>query len=144
MPAKRLDGDRSAVKLRCVNRVIGVPAARLLLAAALIAITTLALIPQSEVPVTTLWDKADHALAFLVLGLLAQRAFTAFRFSTAIAPALLGYGALLEILQMLTPTRVGSLADLVADLMGLLLAAACCSLYRFAVATLPEHSPSND
>lgn len=119
-------------------------AARVLLPIALIAITTLALIPQSEVPVTTLWDKADHALAFLVLGLLAHRAFIDVRFPTVIAPALLGYGALLEILQALTPTRVGSFSDLVADMVGVLLAFVCIRLYRFAIGSLPEHAPSSD
>ena len=103
--------------------VIGPHWARMLLSAALIAITVLALIPQTEVPVTTLWDKADHALAFLVLGVLAQWAFPAARFAVVIAPALISYGALLEILQTLTPTRFGSVADLVADLIGVLLAA---------------------
>lgn len=107
---------------------IGARWARLLLLLVLVAITVLALIPQTEVPVTTLWDKADHALAFLVLGVLAQWAFPAARFVPLIAPALIGYGALLEILQTLTPTRVGSFADLVADLIGVLLAAALLKL----------------
>lgn len=107
---------------------IGARWARLLLLLALVAITVLALIPQTEVPVTTLWDKADHALAFLVLGVLAQWAFPAARFALPIAPALIGYGALLEIVQTLTPTRVGSFADLVADLIGILLAAGLIKL----------------
>lgn len=107
---------------------IGARWARLLLLLALMAITVLALIPQTEVPVTTLWDKADHALAFLVLGVLAQWAFPAARFVLPITPALIGYGALLEILQTLTPTRVGSFADLVADLIGIFLAAGLIKL----------------
>lgn len=96
--------------------------ARPLLVLALVAITVLALMPQATVPVTTLWDKSDHLLAFFVLGVLAGHAFSSLPFATRLAPALLGYGALLELAQSLTPSRVGSIADLVADLVGLLLA----------------------
>ena len=104
--------------------------ARVLLGAALIAITTLALIPQQEVPITTFWDKADHAVAFLVLGLLAQAAFTGSRYMTVVAPWLIGYGAAIELAQMLTPTRVGSVEDVIADIAGLLLAGAWVGLRR--------------
>ncbi len=99
-----------------------VQVARGLLLLALVVISVLALMPQQAVPVTTLWDKADHALAFLVLALLASRAFPAARYWRVIAPALLGYGVTIELLQMLTATRVGSVADVVANLAGLLLA----------------------
>lgn len=107
---------------------IGSRWARWLLVVALVAITVLALIPQTEVPVTTLWDKADHALAFLVLGVLAQWAFPSARFARSIAPALIGYGVLLELLQTLTPTRFGSFSDLIADGVGVLLAAGALRL----------------
>lgn len=119
---------------------MSVSLARALLAAALIVITVLALLPQSQVPVTTFWDKSDHVLAFAALGWLASCAFANLRYATAIAPALLGYGALLECLQALTATRFGSVADLVADLVGLLLVGAWLKLRVTMAGSTSERS----
>jgi VanZ family protein len=120
--------------LRIAERV-----SRGLLATALVTISVLALIPQQALPVTTLWDKADHALAFLVLGLLARRAFPGLRYWQAIAPALLAYGVTIELLQVLTATRVGSAADVVANLAGLLLADIWLHCRR-----VPDGRPANE
>ena len=74
-----------------------------------------------DVPVPgTGWDKANHALAFAVLALLGSRGWPA-RAGTVLAGLLL-YGALIECLQTLTPTRVGEWADLAADAAGLAIA----------------------
>ena len=132
------------MKTLLAKLMIGAKAARALLVVALVAITTLALIPQEEVPLTTLWDKADHALAFLVLGVLVQLAFPMARFGRLLAPALFGYGVLLELLQTLTPTRVGSVDDLLADAVGLLLAALCIRLCALAPARDTERAAAGD
>jgi VanZ family protein len=96
-------------------------AARIALALALAAITLLALMPAPEVPVTTFWDKADHVIAFVVLALLAVAAFPQLSPGRQLVPALLGYGASLELIQSLLPTRSGSLLDLAADAVGVAL-----------------------
>lgn len=93
--------------------------ARWLLALTLIAITVLALSPQQSTTIDTGWDKLNHMLAFAVLGLLALAASG----RHVVMPLLwlLGYGVVLELLQGLTPARVASPADIIADILGLLL-----------------------
>jgi VanZ family protein len=105
-------------------------AARVAFALALAAITLLALMPAPEVPITTFWDKADHVIAFAVLTLLAVAAFPQFSPGRWLVPALLGYGASLELIQSLLPTRSGSLLDLIADAVGVALGLALIALLQ--------------
>lgn len=83
------------------------------------AILVLALLPNPPEPIDTGWDKTNHLLAFVTLGLVASLAHAS-RWRWA---ALLGYGVLIELLQALTPHREASTADVVADALGLALAA---------------------
>ena len=110
------------------------PAARrawaVLCAALLVLITWLALTPAPPPQADTGWDKANHALAFAVLAVLARLAQgpgprparTAWT-----AASLLAYGAAIELLQAQRPPRSGEWSDLLADaagiVAGLLLAA---------------------
>ncbi|MFZ1324519.1 MAG: VanZ family protein [Candidatus Contendobacter sp.] len=93
--------------------------ARLALLLAILAITTLALMPVSTVPITTWWDKLDHGLAFITLALLADHAFPRQSFWRRLAPWLLAYGVAIELAQWLTPDRDLSVLDVLADGIGI-------------------------
>lgn len=82
------------------------------------AILGLALSPASPPALDTGWDKANHALAFAVLAAWAHGGWRS-RWRWA---WLLGLGVAIEALQALTPTREHSVADVVADAVGLALA----------------------
>lgn len=93
-----------------------------------LAVTALALMPAPAVPVTTLWDKADHVLAFLVLTLLGRAGLPGL--ATRLPVVLLLYGAAIELIQSGLPTRSGSLLDLVADAIGIGVALVLLALAR--------------
>ena len=81
------------------------------------AILVLSLMPPSPEMPTTGWDKSNHVLGFATLGLLSHGSWPGRRM--AALAGLLAYGALIEILQSLTPTRSAEFGDLVADGIGL-------------------------
>lgn len=89
--------------------------ARAALALALVAVTTLALLPGAEVPVTTSWDKLDHWFAFFTLTALAEHGFPRQPFWRRTFWWLLAYGVGIEIAQSFTPDRQADLVDIVAD-----------------------------
>ena len=92
------------------------------------AVLYLALVPQPA-PVPLLpWDKAQHALAFTVLGLLGAGGWPA-RFPWVLA-GLFGFGCAIELLQHLGGTRTAELRDVVADSAGLAIAAVLVALRR--------------
>lgn len=83
------------------------------------AVLVLALMPAPPDALSTGWDKANHLLAFAVLGMLARWGWHShWRW-----PALLAFGAAIELLQAQAPPREASWADLGADALGLALAA---------------------
>jgi VanZ family protein len=100
---------------------------------ALSAITYASLVNVTELPDMTLlvWDKFQHAAAFLLLSFLLQRSFPASRPFSRIHIAqlvfLLGYGILIEYLQSYTPYREASIGDVVADITGI----SCYTLFYF-------------
>ena len=79
-----------------------------------------ALIPSTDIGGVQINDKVQHATAFFLYALLfdlaTTRDFWRFQF-----PFLMGYGALIEILQYFTPWRSFSLYDWAADATGLVL-----------------------
>lgn len=91
---------------------------------ALLAITTLALIPMPEMPMGSGWDKFDHWSAFFILSLLAAHAFPQRPF-WRIALALLTYGIAIEIAQYFTRYRSADVMDVVADSIGILIYGFC-------------------
>ncbi len=103
---------------------------RLLFWPCLVAVLVLALMPPTQPMPTTGWDKANHVLAFLVLGWLGRRAYG--RKRTAVLLALVGYGVLIELLQGMTTYRDADPADVVADSIGLLAALALDWLLAWA------------
>ena len=98
------------------------PVIRSLFALALIAIFILAMIPMAVVPeVVDFQDKLHHSAAFAVLTLLGWAGWPA-RIN-AVAGGLLGYGILIEICQhTLTTNRFGEPMDVVADVLGIVIA----------------------
>jgi VanZ family protein len=91
---------------------------RALVALLVLAICWLAFEPRPPPPPPGLgWDKAQHALAFAVLGACALRGWPAARLAVLVA-ALLGFGVFIELVQTQLPTRSAEIADVVADLCG--------------------------
>jgi VanZ family protein len=93
---------------------------RVLLAALLVFITWLALIPAPPKMITTGWDKSNHALAFASLAFSSvwgvwQRP----RQWGWLALALVGYGIGIEIAQSFLPPREADWHDVVADGVGI-------------------------
>lgn len=103
---------------------------RLLFWPCLIAVLVLALLPPTQPLPTTGWDKANHVLAFLVLGWLGRRAYA--RQRTWVVLALVGYGVLIELLQGMTSYRDADPMDVLADSIGLLAAMALDWLFSRA------------
>lgn len=81
------------------------------------AVLYLALAPNPPQSGTLGWDKLNHVLAFVALGSVARLGVV--RPWPWIATALLGFGGLIELLQILTPTRSAEWADLLADALGI-------------------------
>jgi VanZ family protein len=84
---------------------------------ALVAVFLLALLPPPPVPeVMNSQDKLGHFMAFVALGLLGLSTWP--RHATVLVVALLAYGALIEVAQMLTTLRQAELLDWFADAAG--------------------------
>jgi VanZ family protein len=96
-------------------------AARVSLAIAVGGVLFLATTRQTLPDIAALSDKANHALAFLVLALLTDYSFPRARFGLAKAAALLAFGVAIEAIQYFLPWRQASVADLVADVAGIAL-----------------------
>lgn len=101
---------------------------RWLLAIAMLALLTLSLMPASIPAPSTGWDKSNHALGFAALAFLSHWARPA-RIPVALL-GLLGYGALIEVLQSLTPDRLAEWSDLWADGVGLVIGAALAAMVQ--------------
>jgi len=94
--------------------------ARLGLAVALLAITTLALMPAHDVPITSGWDKLDHWGAFFTLAALLDRSSYCRLFWRRTLPLLVAYGIGIEVAQYFTPDRDADVFDVIADSIGIL------------------------
>jgi VanZ family protein len=81
-----------------------------------VAVLVLSLAPATEELPTTGWDKSNHFLGFCVLAILGLLAYPARLFHVVIG--LLVYGGAIELLQSLTPHRLGDWADWLADAIG--------------------------
>ena len=97
-----------------------IPGFRLALAATLLLVTWLSLIPVDP-PLPGQSDKLGHLLAFFALAFLVDASFPRRGFDAGKIVSLLGYGLGLELLQSTLPHRIGSGADLLADAAGLAL-----------------------
>ena len=81
----------------------------------------LALLPDAEPVVTTGWDKTNHIFAFCVLMALLDIGWPALALWGDKVRILMGYGLLLECMQSITPQRLFSIWDLLADFIGILI-----------------------
>lgn len=104
-----------------VSATPGTRALRIAFAVALAAVLVVSLLPPSSLPpVHTGWDKADHALAWLALGLLGMLAWP--KRKAVVLAGLVAYGGAVELLQGMTGWRQPEWADLLADVLGLAVA----------------------
>jgi VanZ family protein len=90
---------------------------------ALLGISTLSLLPTDRLPSisASVWDKAQHALAFMLLTILALLGWSA-RPHTRIVLGLLAFGVIIEFAQASLGWRHGEVADVVADAVGIAVA----------------------
>ena len=77
---------------------------------------------------STGWDKNNHMLAFAVLAVLGLWGYPGRM--VLLLLGLLAYGGLIEVLQSFTPDRFAEWADLLADVVGLLVGAVLASQLR--------------
>ena len=109
------------------------PAARrgwgaLLLALALF-ICWLAFSPAPPPSADVGWDKANHALAFATLALVAELAFWPVHARRRrIAIGLIAFGGFIELVQAQIPARSGEWSDLAADATGIAIGLAAVAL----------------
>ena len=82
-------------------------------------VEVLSLLPVESLPAVALdwWDKAEHAVAFLVLGGLGLWAYS--EKSGRVVFGLLAYGASIELAQAASGWRYGDWQDWLADAVGL-------------------------
>ena len=95
---------------------------KLLFVSALVAITVLALLPieMLTAPVFNWWDKAQHALAFAVLGALGFAAYASRPGRVVLGLVL--YGIAIELAQLAVGWRFGEWEDVLADTFGVMAA----------------------
>ncbi len=93
---------------------------RVLLCISLVVITYLAITALEFTVVSSVYDKLNHFVAFLVLALLVDFSFPNSRFNTDKIFSLIAYSFSLEIIQYFLPHRTFSLFDIAADILGLL------------------------
>ena len=86
--------------------------------AAMLTVTVLALLPGEVLPsILNWWDKAQHALAFVVLTGWAMLVWP--RYVLRVMIGMLLFGAGIELAQLATGWRDGEWADLAADAVGI-------------------------
>lgn len=107
------------------------------------AVLVLSLWPSPEPPpVSTGWDKSDHVVAWLALGLLGIGAYGN---RPRLWGALLAYGGAIELLQGLTDYRTADWGDWFADAIGIGMALVLCAVARRCFRSRPpiEHLPTS-
>ncbi len=98
-----------------------------------VAVNSLALSPAPYLPpleIFNWWDKAQHAIAFGALAVLAVLAYPEVS-KLRIASLLIGQGVLIELLQYYGGYRFGDWQDAVADGLGVLLGLAIARMMDF-------------
>jgi VanZ family protein len=90
-----------------------------------VAVAVLSLLPVEHLPPIAFswWDKAQHALAFGLLGCFGLLAYFSQRFY--VVAGLLIFGVLIEIAQSATGWRYGDWQDALADAVGVAVAYGC-------------------
>ena len=98
--------------------------------ALLLCVAVLSLLPTDYLPppIFSLWDKAQHALAFTALAALGLQAYPRRRWQ--VLAGLLVFGGLIELAQAATGWRHGEWADWLADAVGLVLGLALAASWQ--------------
>ena len=111
-----------------------------------VAVNSLALSPAPYLPpleIFNWWDKAQHAIAFGVLAVLAVLAYPEVS-KLRIALLLIGQGVLIELLQYYGGYRFGDWQDAAADGVGVLVGLAMVRVMDFWLCDKhPEHVDKN-
>ena len=110
-----------------------------------VAVNSLALSPAPYLPpdLFNWWDKAQHAIAFAVLAVLAVLAYPEVS-KLRIASLLIGQGVLIELLQYYGGYRFGDWQDAAADGVGVLVGLAMVRVMDFWLCDKhPEHVDKN-
>lgn len=96
-----------------------------------IVTTVLFLIPADYLApqITDWWDKAQHALMFLLVGLIGVSGYPLIK--GRLAAGLVLYGGVVEIVQSATGWRHGDLFDWLANIVGIVASLACARLIVF-------------
>lgn len=114
--------------------MVGVRAWRVILVLLVVCIAVLALMPSPPSDAGTGWDKLNHLLAFGSLAFASTLGTSQSRAQRVwMLLALLGFGALIELLQMHVPGRSAEWADLLADAIGIACGATAASCLQGAV-----------
>ncbi|MEN8133587.1 MAG: VanZ family protein [Pseudomonadota bacterium] len=93
---------------------------RLMFAVTLVTVLVLGTLPMGHSLILNVNDKLGHFMAFYACALLIDFSFPYSRFGLKKVLPLLGYGLLIEIIQLYLSYRYFSLYDLLADAAGLL------------------------
>ena len=88
----------------------------------------LSLVPSAALPPTTIGDKAEHVIAYAVLGLLGGA--SAERGVVRIILWLTAFGAVIELLQAFSPGRSPDVFDALADVAGACIGVAAATILR--------------
>lgn len=102
---------------------------------AVVAVTTLSLLPQTAPPGDHGLDKLIHAASYFALALLPHAAFENRKVALAAAFAMIPLGCAIELAQGFVPARFGDVWDVVANSCGALAALALGARFRQIVAT---------
>lgn len=100
--------------------------ARFALFGGILLVCLIAFNPHTRDLPTTGWDKLNHMLAFTALGLAAWWAYPTARWRSF--SALFAFGVLIELVQSQMPAHTAEVADLLADVVGLLAAVSAARL----------------
>jgi len=96
-----------------------------------VAVALLSWLPAAYRPhIVVVSDKLEHALAYLLLGALTAIAARRTLNASWLALAIVAYAGVLELGQLLIPSRVASVGDFVASAAGAIVGVLIASLWR--------------
>ena len=98
----------------------------------MIAVGAVSLLPREALPETGMWDKLEHAAAYAILCVIGVVSYPRKRARLALPIGLVLCGAALELLQSFVPGREASIADVIANAVGVVIGFAATTLTRRA------------
>ncbi len=101
------------------RRGVAVAVARLVFVVGAGLVTVLSLVPASALPPLGMWDKLQHAVAYALLAVAGCTGFSSTRGRRWVLIALAVYGGSIELIQSALSAREGSIADWIANAIGI-------------------------